>query len=361
MSQVAKAPGFATHAPAVPVGPVVSPRADQATRLRELISRGPGEADVRAAEARPSSPIRADVPQTAVTGAAPKIITITSGKGGVGKTSIAVNLAAALAARSVRVTLVDMDFGLANADVLCGVSPVTRLDAAVDHGGVGGAGSAVSLERIAMQVPCGAAAFTLIPGAVGLGRLPELAEHQQSRLLSSLRSAVRGADVVIVDTGAGMGPLVRASAMCADLSLVVVTPEPTSLADAYALIKALSQASRRAGVAFVPPRLVVNQALSPDEAAGVAERLSAVSQKFLGTPLALAGALMQDLAVPVAVRSRTPFVVGAPGSSASLAVAQLAVHVADVLAVTNREPNRLPPALGFWDRVARLVGGRVSA
>lgn len=361
MSQVAKAPGFAAHAPAVPVGPavapMVAPRADQATRLRELISRGPAEAEARVAEVRPRSPVRAEMPPVVPPGAAPKIITITSGKGGVGKTSIAVNLAAALAARSVRVTLVDMDFGLANADVLCGVSPVTRLDAAVEYG----AGTGVALERIAMQVPCGAASFTLIPGAVGLGRLPDLAEHQQSRLLSSLRSAVRGADVVIVDTGAGMGPLVRASAMCADLSLVVVTPEPTSLADAYALIKALSQASRRAGVAFVPPRLVVNQALSPDEAAGVAERLSAVAQKFLGTPLALAGALMQDLAVPIAVRSRMPFVVGAPGSSASLAVAQLAVHVADVLSVSNREPNRLPPALGFWDRVARLVGGRVSA
>jgi len=306
---------------------------DQAARLRAMAGAG----------RRQAWPVEAP----AVGG--PRIVTITSGKGGVGKTSLAVNLAAALAARSVRTTLVDMDFGLANADVLCGLSPRARLDAALDP--------ACQIEELAMAAPGG---FRLIPGAVGMGRLPDLPEHQQVALLRNLRASVAGADVVLLDTGAGMGQLVRASALCADLTLVVVTPEPTSIADAYALIKTLCQSARRMGTNFAPPQLVVNQALSPQEAAEVAGRVSAVGARFLGVQLPLAGALMQDVAVPQGVRARCPFVLGAPASGASLAVGQLATHLAGVLQVAVRDANRLPPAIGFWDRLARLVGGRVG-
>jgi flagellar biosynthesis protein FlhG len=333
------------------VGPPTA-RADQATRLRALMAGGTSN--------QPAS-TRVDRPAVSTHLAPAKVLTITSGKGGVGKTSIAVNLACAMAARGLRVTLVDMDWGLANADVLCGLSPSVRLDAALEQVDV-----ASALTRMMIDAPGG---FRLVPGAVGLGRLMDLREASQTALLGAMQQALAGNDIVVIDTGAGMGPMVRASALAADLTLVVVTPEPTSIADAYALIKALHQTARRrsAGdalaVGVAPPmHLLVNQALSPQEAAEVGERIAAVARRFVGVEIALAGAMLHDMMVPQAVRSRLPFVLGAPGSSASLAMSQLAMHVAQTLAVNIRGESTgrlLPPAMGFWDRFARLVGGRV--
>jgi len=281
--------------------------------------------------------------------AGPKLITITSGKGGVGKSNLAVSLCVLLARIGARPMLIDLDLGLANADVLCGLSPRARLDASLDGG--------APLHTLAVDAPGG---FKLIPGSVGLGRLPELPDDQRRRLLASARGLSGACDVLILDTGAGIGPMVRACASSADVTLVVATPEPTSIADAYALIKSLWQQSRRTGVPLRAPRLLVNQATSVSEAHDVHARISGVAERFLGTQIRLAGWVPTDPRVPMAVRSRVPFALAHPACPATGALELVAVALHRELLPAHALPLHNPePAPGVWSRLGRLLAGKV--
>lgn len=307
---------------------------DQASRLRALVESSRGQA-ASPAPAR----ARRTAPPPRIRGVRTPIITMTSGKGGVGKTCTAVNLAIALASLGTRTTLVDADLGTANADLLCGLAPTRRLDKAV-------AGRASGLSEIAVDAPGG---FRLVPGAVGVARAVELSDGECSNLIHSLESLERESDALLIDTGAGVGPDVLGFVRIADISILVVTPEPTSIADAYALIKSVSERGGRADSNGQPPvagfggmrfALVVNQTRARQDAKRVHARLDGVCRKFLGRRLPLLGCVCRDDRVSESVLRRQPLLLHYPKSQSAKDLRQLADTLAGGLPLRRDEPKR---------------------
>ncbi|MEM6458717.1 MAG: MinD/ParA family protein [Planctomycetota bacterium] len=273
--------------------------ADQATALRGLVEQfersHPGGVEV--------SP-RAQ-PRLAQT------IAVTSGKGGVGKTTVSVNLAVQLARLGRRVVLLDADLGTANADVLCNLSAPATLAHVV-------AGQR-DIEDVLIDAPGG---FRLVPGASGLANMAHLAPHEHDRLAAQMRRLESSCDVLLIDTGAGVGPNVLSFCVAAERLLVVITPEPTSITDGYAVIKTV-----RSQCVSPDVRILVNMAEHEAEARAVFARVSGVCQRFLSLSPGYAGFVTTDPRVPRAVRQRRPFVLDAPRAKASECVLRLAHRV----------------------------------
>jgi flagellar biosynthesis protein FlhG len=319
---------------------------DQASRLRSMVdAMNSGAQAVHQAPqpVQPSRPAPASAP--ALERRCP-VVSITSGKGGVGKTSTCVNLAIALAELKLRATLLDADLGLANADVLCGLTPTTRLDAVVQQAKpdplVYGHNPAPrrNLAQIAIDAPGG---FRLVPGAVGISRMANLPVAQRDIILRGLSDLEVESDVVLVDTGAGLSDSVTTFAAAADLTLVVATPEPTSIADAYAMIKVVAhlRAVKAPGTGF-RTAIVVNQAMNRAEGDAVYARIAATAKRFLGIEPPLLGVLSQDEAVPAAVRARRPVMLNAPNAKVAKDLRSLSVELAHLLGVQKKQPE--PPA-----------------
>lgn len=275
---------------------------DQASALRRLMRHGEASTAVRAAPIS-VGPAPARRPRVRLA----RAIAIASGKGGVGKTNLAVNLSIALA-ESRRVCLFDADFGLANADVLCGLSPRSTLEEVLVAG--------KSLEEVMVAAPGG---FRLLPGASGVASLANLNAEGRRRLLEELSRLERSADLLVIDTAAGIGANTMAFAAAAHLALVAVTPEPTSITDAYGAIKTLVAKVRAPRI-----RLVVNMANDRDEGEEVFRRIDRVSRTFLDTPLELAGIVPYDPAVRMSVRKREPLLLAAPDAPSARAIRALA-------------------------------------
>jgi flagellar biosynthesis protein FlhG len=317
---------------------------DQASRLRSMVDAMNGTSHAPAP--RPSlQPPQAARPAPA---ASPErrcpVVSITSGKGGVGKTNTCVNLAIALSQLKLRATLLDADLGLANADVLCGLTPTTRLDAIVqaprqDPLVYGNNPPRRNLSHIAIDAPGG---FRLVPGAVGLSRMANLPVQQRDIILRGLSDLEADSDVVLVDTGAGLSDSVTTFAAAADLTVVIATPEPTSIADAYAMIKCVAhlRAVKAPGTGFRTV-LVINQAQTKAEGEAVHARIAATAKRFLGIEPPLLGVLTQDDAVPAAVRARKPVLLGAPNSKVSKDLRALSASLAHLLGVQRQAPQ--PP------------------
>jgi flagellar biosynthesis protein FlhG len=224
-------------------------------------------------------------------------VAITGGKGGVGKTCIAVNLALMLARLGRKPLLVDCDLSLANADVLLGLNPTTTLFEVLS--------GAASLSGAVVEGPNG---MGFLPAASGRDELTRLSQSQLDLLIKGLGAVSRGYDLLVIDTPAGIGREVMTLLRASRTVLVVVTPEPTSLADAYALIKVLESGDPGRDI-----RIVINQANHQDDAVQTFTRLRQVVATYLHRDVTLAGALLRDRAVSDAVRNRKPFVLGPDG------------------------------------------------
>ena len=258
-------------------------------------------------------------------------IAVVSGKGGVGKTNIAVNLAFALNGRGLRVSLVDLDLGLANADVLLGVQSRHTLSHVVS--------GARSLADVAVELRDG---LRFVPGASGVHRLRNLTPFERQNLLRQLRLFAADSDVVIYDCGAGLSPNVTDFARAADRILVVTTPEPTAVTDAYAIVKVMVREGYHGSIG-----LILNRTADRKEALQVYDRLRAAAERFLEYPIADDGFVAQDNHVELAVRQRCPFVIRYPRCPASSCMAL----VADGL-VNGCAPR--PARGGFFRQVAGL-------
>lgn len=268
-----------------------------------------------------------------------KAIAVASGKGGVGKTNLSINLAQALVDAGKRVIVLDADLGMANADILLGTVPPYHI------------GHFLRGEKDILQVIHETPhRLKLIAGGSGLVELGNLPAAELQPILRNMRRLEQEADYLIVDTGAGLGDGVLEFVMAADEVLVVTVPEPTALADAYTLIKAMHRRSPRVAV-----KLVVNQVTRPEEGAQVAERIVTTAANFLGLQVEFFGSVPRDPSVPLAVRQKVPFVIRYPESAASRAVRSLARRLAD----GDAAPSPAAPArLGFFDRLGSLLGLR---
>jgi flagellar biosynthesis protein FlhG len=303
---------------------------DQADGLRQLVQARSGAT----ALADPPAPSRkAEAPAKA------RSMVLTSGKGGVGTSNLALNLAIALGESGRRVVLVDADLGLANIDLLCGLTPAYDLGDALAGGG--------PLAEVIVEGPGG---VRIVPGAHGMRILIDLLGDGPDRLAAELAELEAGADFLLIDAGSGLGPRIATLAAAADEVVIVTTPEPTSVADAHA---AINRFRRLPG----PPRLraIVNQASSPGEASDVLARITASSRQFLGTVVSPLGYVRADPHVPLSVRMRRPFVVAYPGSVASRGVRRLARDLIDEHEPRGRRPGYFAALAARWalSRVAR--------
>jgi flagellar biosynthesis protein FlhG len=242
-----------------------------------------------------------------------RTIAITSGKGGVGKSNLAANLAVALGERGARVLLVDADLAQANLDLLLGLHP--RYD--IQHVLSG----EKTLEEVVIEGPRG---VRLVPAASGPPELAELDDYRRECLLRGLGQLDGDADLIVLDTATGTSAQVVSFCLAADEVIVVTTPEMPAFSDAYALIKLLQQRGLTR-----PPRLVVNMARDAEEAEETAHRIRLVARRFLKLDLDSWTAVPFDPAIPRAVRVQEPVVTAFPDSQASAAYRSLAANVWD--------------------------------
>ncbi len=222
----------------------------------------------------------------------PTVFSVTSGKGGVGKSNISVNLAIRLAKAGKRVVLLDADLGLANVDVLLGLTPPKNLFHLFQEG--------TELKDVLFDTPYG---FRILPASSGMNEMLALSTGQKLALLEAMDELEDSLDYLIVDTGAGINDNVVYFNLAAQERLVVLTPEPTSLTDAYALIKVMQT---QHGIGRF--RIVVNMAENMKEAKTIFSRLHMACEHFLsGISLDLLGVIPRDPSVRKAVLAQVPF------------------------------------------------------
>lgn len=254
----------------------------------------------------------------------PLVFSITSGKGGVGKTNLSVNLAFCLAQLNKRVTLIDADLGLANVDVLLGLTPRKNLFHLFHEGAL--------LREILFPTPYG---FDILPASSGMSEMLTLSTGQKLELLEAVGELEDELDYLIVDTGAGINDNVLYFNMAVQERLVLLTPEPTSLTDAYALIKVLKLTH---GVEHF--KVCVNMAPDHKTARDMFIRLHQACDTFLsGVSLDLVGVIPRDTGVRKAVVQQKPFCMSDPQSPAAQATLQLARNIAAWDAPENLDGN----------------------
>lgn len=270
-----------------------------------------------------------------------KVITVTGGKGGVGKTNICANLGIAMSLLGRRVMLLDADLGLANVDVLLGLHPDSNL------------GDVVRGERRLDQViVTGPAGIRVVPGASGLAEMAALSPAQHAGIINAFSELTEDLDVLLVDTAAGISDGVLRFCAAANEVLVVVCDEPTSITDSYALIKVLSTEH---GVRRF--RIVTNMTHQGGDGRALFEKLLRVTERFLQVTLDHAGSVPYDDRVWRAVQLQTPFVTAFPTSLAAAALKKLA-HRAD----SWEGPREARGNIEFFvERLLRNQGGREHA
>jgi len=237
-----------------------------------------------------------------------KVITVTGGKGGVGKTNISANLAIAMCMLGRRVMLLDADLGLANVDVLLGLQPAHSLADVVK--------GERRLQDVSVSGPAG---VRVIPGASGLAEMASLSPAQHAGIIHAFSELNEDLDALIVDTAAGISDGVLRFCAAANEVLVVVCDEPTSITDAYALIKVLS--TQHQVTRF---RIITNMTHQGGDGRSLFEKLLRVSERFLQVTLDHAGSVPYDDRVWRAVQLQSPFVTAFPSSLAAGALKKLA-------------------------------------
>lgn len=263
-------------------------------------------------------------------------IAVVSGKGGVGKSNISVNLSLALGESGMRVLLLDADLGMANVDLICGITPKYTLTSVIS--------GSKSVEDILVRIDRN---VMVLPGGPGVQEMADLDENGQALLIEKIGNLEGVADLLVIDTGAGIHRSVLSFAMAADTTLLVTTPEPTSVRDAYGVLKALALATK----SRIDVSLVVNMAKNDREAMDVAERIQLAADQFLRLPVANAGYILRDDTVLDAVRFRKPFIIGAPQGNAARCIRKIAKNfLPDAF-----EADPVPTGRGMKSFFLRLV------
>ena len=260
-----------------------------------------------------------------------KVIAITSGKGGVGKTNVAVNVAVALARSGESVMLFDADLGLANVDVALGLKPSHDIQHVVS--------GERSLQEIMLDGPAG---IKIVPASSGVARMASLSPTEQAGLVNAFRQLPFGIDTLIVDTGAGIDNTVLTFTSACQEVVVVICDEPTSLTDGYALIKVLSQQC-----AVKRFQILANMVDSELQGRQMYEKLCNVADRFLDVHLGFLGSVPRDEYLRRAVRAQKAVLLEYPRAESSKALDLISQRVA------NLQPPLDSGGVGFF--VERLI------
>lgn len=236
-----------------------------------------------------------------------KVYAVTSGKGGVGKTNLSVNLATVAARAGKRVLIIDADLGLANVEIVLGVKPRHHLGDLLDGN--------LSIEDVLVQGPPG---VSLLPAGSGVQALTQLTGEQKMRLVQAMDPVEDLFDLVLIDSGAGIGENVLFFVGAAQEAILVVSPEPTSLVDAYAAVKVLSQ---QAGVRTF--NVIVNPVVDELAARAIFQKLTAVTGKFLEARVRHLGYVPRDENLHRAIMAQRPLCEMFPSSPAARAIAAI--------------------------------------
>jgi flagellar biosynthesis protein FlhG len=264
-----------------------------------------------------------------------RVITVTSAKGGVGKSSVAVNFAIALARRNMRPLIVDTDFGLANIDVMLGVKPkYDLLNVIKDH------------VDIRDAVVSGLYGVQFISGGSGVEELLNLSDHDLQRIIRNLMCLDDIADCILFDTGAGISENILRLICASHETLLVTTPEPTSFMDAYALVKIVSKRDLKSSM-----QLIVNRAESEKEAEAALEGFIRIARKYTGVSVSPLGYILRDDNMVRAVKLQTPLLISYPNSKA-------AYNLDNLAASFLKHPVADAPGIsGFIKRLFKQTGG----
>jgi flagellar biosynthesis protein FlhG len=262
----------------------------------------------------------------------PRIITVTSGKGGVGKTNVSVNMALAYARLGKTVVVMDADLGLANVNVMLNMIPKFNLYHVIRK--------QKTMKEIMLETDYG---IFIVAGASGFSKIANLTEEERQNFIEEL-DTLSNADIIIIDTSAGVSSNVLDFIAAADDAVIITTPEPTAITDAYGIIKIIATESDNLTMGL---KLVVNRVKSVVEAKRVAERMTNIAGQFLNLKVDYLGFIFEDPMVAQAVLRQRPFMVIDPRCKASLCVQHI---------VTRLEKNLPRETRGFANMFKRLFG-----
>ncbi|MBN2222402.1 MAG: MinD/ParA family protein [Vallitaleaceae bacterium] len=243
-----------------------------------------------------------------------RVITVTSGKGGVGKSNISVNLAIQLKKLGKRVIIFDADFGLANVEVIFGIVPKHNLFDIIYND--------MSVSEVLTNGPLG---IEFLSGGSGVKELLKLDQAQITYLIEKMGELDKYADIIIIDTGAGISEAVLSFICASEEIILVTTPEPTSVTDAYAVLKAIR--NERVQIEDKNINVLVNRVSSDEEGFEIYDKLSRVSKKFLNIELNSIGFLPEDRSLPKAVIEQTPVSILFPKSNIAKGFEKLGTNV----------------------------------
>jgi len=262
--------------------------ADQAEKLRQLMKEKQEELEEITGKKEGLDRVR--------------IISITSGKGGVGKTNIATNMALAYHELGKSVIVIDADLGLANVNVILGTTPQYNLYHVIKK--------KKNMRDIIIETNYG---IKLVAGASGFSQIANMSEEERSGFISELYE-LSNADVIIIDTSAGISRNVLSFLEASDEVVVVTTTEPTSITDAYGIIKTIASENDNCDLSL---KLVVNRVSAAQEGKKIAERIIGIARQFLNVQVEYLGYIYDDEAIPQSVLKQTPFLIKYPASKAS--------------------------------------------
>jgi len=268
---------------------------DQANKLRDLLGRGRSQADSGHKPAR--------------------VITVTSGKGGVGKTNFTVNLALYLQSQGIRVVVVDADFGLANIEILLGVAPQFTLADVINNN--------YTIDQIITETENG---LRFVSGGSGLSILANVDKANVGLIVDKLAELDAHADIILIDTGAGISESVLQFVIASGETIVICVPEPTSITDAYSLIKSTKERT----IDIPKFKIVVNRTENKEEGIEIHKNLQRVSAKFLNINLEYLGVIPNDANLVRAVKKQTPCLVSFPNTTFSNEITNIGMRIMDI-------------------------------
>jgi flagellar biosynthesis protein FlhG len=316
---------------------------DQAEKLREMMrkkSEGARESQPGAvSESRNRKSLLAgggSGDKQAREGKKTRIVTITSGKGGVGKTNVSVNMALAYARLGKKVVVMDADLGLANVNVILNMIPKFNLYHVIRK--------QKTMREIMVDTEYG---ISIVAGASGFSKIANLSEEERQNFIEELNT-LSSADIIIIDTSAGVSSNVLDFIAAADDAVIITTPEPTAITDAYGIIKIIATEIDSLNMGL---KLVVNRAKSVAEAKKVADRMTGIAGQFLNLKVEYLGFIYDDSTVSHAVLRQKPFMVIDPRCKAS----QCVQHI-----VGRMEKSDVKNTGGFGNMLKRIFGRDAS-